>query len=85
MSFFEIMKKLFHIDDILLYTAIGDEDCMRTIGKLRNAGVRYRTKTRGVYGGIGKRSMGFDSKLSQYDIYVNKEDAHAAHVAISGN
>jgi len=65
----------------LVYTALSDEECMRIIGKLRDSGVKYKTKIRGIYA-TSTRGFGWGRKQSQYDIYVKKEDACNANQAI---
>lgn len=85
MSFIQKIKRIFQNDDVLLYTAIGDDNCMRIVGKLNDAGIPYKSRAHGTHAGTGKRSLGFDTKLSQYDIYVKKDDEHKARVAIEKN
>lgn len=63
---------LFKSNYTLIYTAIGDEECTKIIGKLSDERIPYRTKVRGLYAGREKRNLGFDTKLAQYDIYVKK-------------
>lgn len=85
MSLLSRLNGIFRNNDVLLYTAIGDDDCMKVVGKLNDARIIYKSKSRGIYAGSGKRSMGFDTKLSQYDIYVNRDDEYKARLALEGN
>jgi hypothetical protein len=56
--------------------AIGDEDCMKTTGKLNDKRIPYKTKIRGPYAGENKRKLGYSTKLSHYDIFIKKEFEH---------
>jgi hypothetical protein len=54
----------------LVYTALDDETYFKVAGKLKNAGIRYRTKsqmneTTTYFGG---------NRQKHYEIYVKKED-----------
>jgi hypothetical protein len=62
-----------------VYTALDDETYFRVVGKLKQAGIRYRTKsqmnvTTTYFGG---------NRQKLYEIYVKKEDiskaSHALH------
>lgn len=76
MSFVDWFRGIFSNSNVLIYTAIGDEDSMRVVGELDDARIPYKSKSRGIYAGTGKRSMGFDTKLAEYDIFVDKTDEH---------
>lgn len=82
MGLLKTVKNLFTSKRTLLCTAIGDDECIRMLGNLDEAGISHVTKIRGVYAGSGKRSLAFSTKLSQYDIYVEKEDEYKAYEAI---
>lgn len=77
-SFFRLFKSKY----VLIYTAIGDDDCMKVIGKLRGKRIPYKTKVPGLLAGGNRRDFGFDSKLSQYKIYVKREFEHEGRAAI---
>lgn len=83
MSFLERIISVFKSDYVLIYTAIGDDDCIRVTGKLSEKRIPYKTKVVGLYAGRNRRSFGFGPKLSQYKIYVKKEYEHKGHVAIN--
>ncbi|NRD76575.1 hypothetical protein HPT25_03600 [Bacillus sp. BRMEA1] len=83
MRWFDKFFSLFRFDYVLIYTAIGDEDCIKMIGKLNENGIPYKTKVRGIYAGRKKRDLGFDTKLSQYDIFVEKGFEHKGRSVIN--
>ncbi|WP_066062866.1 hypothetical protein [Neobacillus soli] len=61
----------------LIYTAIGYENYFGVIGKLKKAGVKYKSKT--------PMNFRVDARFkdnTQYDIYVKKEDEHFANKAL---
>lgn len=82
MSFVNWFRGIFSNNKVLVYTAIGDEDCMRVVGKLGDARIAYKSKPRGIYSGTGKRSIGFDTKLTQYDIFVDSTNEYRARQVI---
>lgn len=85
MSWFEKIISVFKSEYVPIYIAIGDEDCMKITNKLRNKRIPYKTKIRGLYAGGNKRNLGFDTKLSQYDIFVKKEFEGKARNVINKN
>lgn len=82
MGWIQSIINLFKSDYTLIYTAIGDGECMKIVGKLNDYKIPYKTKVRGMYAGRENRSLGFDTKLSQYDIYVKNDYEHKGRMAI---
>ncbi|MGV3487071.1 MAG: hypothetical protein ACO1OC_00600 [Tuberibacillus sp.] len=66
-----------------LYTAIGDEECMKIVGKLNAERIPYKTKIPGLFSGSQHRTMGFETKLTQYKIYVKKGYEHQGIMAMN--
>jgi hypothetical protein len=65
----------------LLYTAFGAENYFGVIGKLKTAGINYKSKSP-----INLRSS--ESRFidnTQYDIYVKREVEHLAYEALQKN
>jgi hypothetical protein len=62
---------------LLIYTAFGYENYFKEIAKLQNAGVKYKSKT--PYNIRGEAGL---KDITQYNIYVKKEDEHLAHQAL---
>lgn len=61
-----------------VYTALDDESYFRVVGKLKQAGIRYKTKssfnlTTTPFGGNRQR---------HYEIFVKEEDANNAYYAL---
>jgi hypothetical protein len=81
MGFMDWLNQIFSSKYVLIHTALGDEDCIRTIGKLEDAGIVHKTKIRGIYGSSASQK-GWGRKQSQYDIYVEKERERDAYEAI---
>lgn len=82
MGWLKNIFNLFKSDYTLIYTAIGDEDCMKIVGKLNDDRIPYKTKSGGIYADIKRRDSSFGAKLSQYDIYVKKDFEYKARMAI---
>jgi hypothetical protein len=55
---------------------------MRVTGKLSGKRIPYKTKVPGLYAGGNRRDLGFDTKLSEYKIYVEREFEHIGRAAI---
>jgi hypothetical protein len=62
----------------LLYTAFGSENYFGVIGKLKTAGINYKSKTPINFRGSESRFLG----NTQYDIYVKREEEHLANEAL---
>ncbi|MED0666889.1 hypothetical protein P4T04_11250 [Bacillus badius] len=60
----------------LLRTVHGQESYYAIIGKLKNKGILYKTKIPVHFGGRGFNDT------TQYDIYIKKEEEHAAVEAL---
>lgn len=77
MLFDSIFKRKY----VLIHTALTDEECIQSKGKLTDAGIFHKTKIRGIYAS-STRGIGWGRKQSQYDIFVKIEDEHKAYEAI---
>lgn len=78
LSFLKIFRSIFPKKK-LIYTAFGNEEYFRIVGRLKSFGVKYSTKTNIDF----TRSRNITtSRFTQYDIYVREEDEHKAIEAI---
>lgn len=77
--FLDIFKK-----KKLIYSAIGNEDYCRVVGKLQNAGIKYSVKINpNDMRHFGtKKSIIYHDKYQIYDIYVRIENEGKAIKAI---
>lgn len=64
-----------------VYTCFGNEQYFAVINKLNHAGIRHSTRFINHNSG-GRGSFTIGNRTVQYDIYVKKEDEHAALQAI---
>ncbi len=74
-----LFRMLFSKYRHLVYTAFGNEQYFKVVGKLKQGGVQYRTDIKrnpNTYQTIGHNDN------AQYDIYVKEEDKHKAQEAI---
>jgi len=74
-----LFRMLFLKHKCLIYTAFGNADYYKVVGKLSVGGVSYET--------VSIRSANMNqyfsnNDYSQYDIYVKEEDKHKAQQAI---
>ena len=74
-----LFRMLFSKHKCLIYTAFGNDDYYKVVGKLSGGGVSYETVT--------KRSANMNQYFSnnyysQYDVYVKEEDKDIAQQAI---
>lgn len=67
------LKMVFNRNWKLVYTAFGHDDYFRVIGKLKQGGVLYKTKSP-----VNLEEPSRFKDMTQYDIYVKKEDEHIA-------
>lgn len=63
----------------LIYTALNDEVYMRTMGKLKNAGIKYKTKS--LTNQTNTMAFGGDSPR-HYEIYVRPKDVYQANASL---
>lgn len=82
MSWIKKIFRLFKSNYVLIYTAVGDDEYMKVIAQLSGNRIPYKTKVPGLYAGGNRRDLGFDTKLSQYKIYVKKEYEHKGRQAL---
>ncbi|CRK82770.1 hypothetical protein [Neobacillus massiliamazoniensis] len=60
---------------IAVYIALNDENYFRAVGKLKQTGIQYKTKT--LFNPNTTPMFGGD-RQRQYEIYVKKHDIHIA-------
>lgn len=63
----------------MIYTAFGNETYFKITGKLETSGIPYKSIT--PLSGFKAQSTSFKD-MTQYDIYVRKDDEHLAREVI---
>ncbi|MDR7071711.1 hypothetical protein [Fictibacillus barbaricus] len=71
-----IIKSILKRNWILLHTTFNEENYFRITGKLKEAGVNYRTEIP-----VNVRARNFNEN-KQFDIYVKKEEEYKAASAL---
>ena len=74
-----LLRMFFSTHKCLVYSAFGNDDYYKVVGKLSGGGVSYET--------VSIRNSNINQYFSnndntQYDIYVKEEDKHIAERAI---
>jgi hypothetical protein len=77
-----LIRMLFSNYKCLVYTAFGNDDYYKVVGKLSGDGVSYETVS--IRNPNINQYFARNNDLTQYDIYVKEEDKHKAEQAIHG-
>ncbi|WNB90889.1 hypothetical protein [Bacillus sp. NEB1478] len=67
-----VIKSILNRNWKLFYTALSEENYFQITGKLKEAGVKYRTEVP-----VSVRARHYNEN-TQFDIYVKKEEEHKA-------
>ncbi|MCF8567565.1 hypothetical protein LLE49_22860 [Alicyclobacillus tolerans] len=79
MAFLAALGKLFRRRKVCVYVTMGDMNYTRVAGQLENAGIPFYVK---MGGNMNGGELGFDNRMSEYEIYVKRENEEQARFVL---